>query len=127
MTHRQLRTWAIAGTVAAFALSGCAAPKTPRQALDEAYGAFGVSVGAFNVYASQRPFCGQPQAKAPPLCADAQVVIDGDAAANRVADALELADKTIKTVGVADTQWQALVAPLKSLADFKAFVAGVVK
>ena len=53
-------------------------PQTPAQALVEGYAALGSAVSAFNAYAGQRPFCGDAGAKAPPLCADRAVVIEGD-------------------------------------------------
>ena len=56
-------------------------PKTPTQALVEARASLGTAVAAFNVYAAQRPFCGDAGAKPPPLCADRAVVIQGDRAA----------------------------------------------
>lgn len=108
----------------AVTLSACAqaVPKTPQQALVEAYGGFGTAVTAFNLYAGQRPFCGQPGAKTPPLCADRDVVIQGDAMATKVADGLEIANQTLKASNTADAQWAVLADPLKLLAQFQAFV-----
>lgn len=130
MTHSTLRTFAIQTTllvgVAGF-LAGCGsplAPKTPQQAMVEAEAAFGAALVAFNVYAAQ-PFCDKPAAPKPPLCADRAIVVRGDKLANEVNNGLNLADSAIKATTLADTQWNALTAPLKSLTAFQAFVAGV--
>ena len=114
----------------AVSLSACAGsptvvPKTPQQALVEAYGGFGTAVTAFNLYASQRPFCDQPGAKAPPLCADRAIVIQGDAMASKVADGLEIANATLKATGAADAQWATLANPLKAVQEFQVFVTKV--
>lgn len=69
----------------------------------------GAAVGAFNVYAAaQRPFCGDPVAKPPPLCADRTVVIQGDRVAHLVADALDRAEATITALDVGESQWPTL-------------------
>lgn len=111
----------------AVTLSACAqaVPKTPQQALVEAYGGFGTAVASFNLYAGQRPFCDQPNAKAPPLCADREIVIKGDAMASKVADGLEIANQTLKASGTSDAQWAVLADPMKLLAQFQAFVVSV--
>lgn len=112
--------------VALLALSACGspmAPKTPAQASLEAWAALGAATSAFNSYASQRPFCGMPDAKPAPLCADRAVVIEGNDAAHMVADGLTRADAVIKATNTADTQWAALADPLKALVGFQAIVA----
>ena len=98
-------------------------PKTPAQALVEARAGLGAAVAAFNVYAAQRPFCGDAGAKAPPLCSDRAVVIQGDRAAHQVADALDRAEATIEAQDASDSQWPALAEPLTLLKNFQAFVA----
>lgn len=114
-----------AGLAVTLGACSAAVPKTPQQALVEAYGGFGTAVTAFNLYASQRPFCDQPNAKAPPLCADRDIVIQGDAMASKVADGLEIANQTLKTTDTADVQWKVLADPLKLLQQFQAFVVKV--
>ena len=107
------------------ALSACGsavAPKTPAQALLEGRAALGVATAAFNLYAGQRPFCGDPGAKAPPLCADRQVVIQGDKVAHQVADAFDKAEVVINTTGVAELKWTALGDAIKQLVSFQTFV-----
>ena len=107
-------------------LTACGAvqpPKTPEQALVEARAGLGSAVAAFNVYASQRPFCGDTGAKPAPLCADRAVVIQGDHAAHQVADALDRAEATIQALDVTESQWPTLAEPLTLLNSFQAFVA----
>ncbi len=77
-------------------------PKTPAQALVEARAGLGAAVAAFNVYAAQRPFCGDTGAKPAPLCADRAVVIQGDRAAHQVADALDQTEATIEALNAGD-------------------------
>ena len=89
----------------------------------EARAGLGSAVAAFNVYAGQRPFCGDAGAKPAPLCADRAVVIQGDAAAHQVANALDRAEATIAALDVGDSQWPALAEPLTLLKNFQAFVA----
>jgi hypothetical protein len=111
--------------VCLLALTACGAvqpPKTPEQALVEARAGLGSAVAAFNVYASQRPFCGDAGAKPTPLCADRAAVIQGDHAAHQVADALDRAEATITSLDVTDSQWPALAEPLTLLKNFQAFV-----
>ena len=115
----------IAGVLLLSACGATAPPKTPAQALIEGYAALGSATAAFNVYAGQRPFCGDAGAKPAPLCADRDIVIQGDAAAHQVADAMDRAGAVIKAVNVADTQWAALVEPENLLAQFRALVARV--
>ena len=98
-------------------------PKTPAQALVEARAGLGAAVAAFNVYAAQRPFCGDAGARPPPLCADRNVVIQGDHAAHQVADALDRAEATIEALNIGESQWPALAEPLTQLKNFQAFVA----
>jgi len=98
-------------------------PKTPAQALVEARAGMGAAVAAVNVYAAQRPFCGDVGAKPPPLCADRAVVIQGDHVAHQVADALDRAEATIDALDASDSQWPALAEPLTLLKSFQAFVA----
>jgi len=110
---------------AALLIAACGAvppPKTPAQALVEARAGLGSAVAAFNVYASQRPFCGDGGAKPAPLCADRAAVIQGARAAHQVADALSRAEATIQALDVADSQWPALAEPLTLLKNFQAFV-----
>lgn len=112
--------------VCLLALTACGAvqpPKTPAQALVEARAGLGSAVAAFNVYAAQRPFCGDGGAKPAPLCADRDVVIQGARTAHQVADALDRAEATIQALDVADSQWPALAEPLTLLKNFQAFVA----
>ena len=75
------------------------APRTPEQAVVELRAGLGTAAAAFNVYAGQRPFCDQPNAKAPPLCADRHVVIQGDQAAHAVADAIDRAEAIKVAIG----------------------------
>jgi len=75
-------------------------PKTPAQALVEARAGLGAAVAAFHVYAAQRSFCGDVGAKAPPLCADRAVVIQGERAAHQFVDALDRAEATIDALDV---------------------------
>ena len=98
-------------------------PQSPAQALIEARAGLGAAVAAFNVYAAQRPFCGDPGAKPPPLCADRAVVIEGDRAAHQVAEALDRAEATIDALDLGETQWPALAEPLTLLKNFQAFIA----
>ena len=131
MTHTQLRLSALAALVAAaVALSGCTPPpppQTPAQALVEGYAALGSAVSGFNAYASQRPFCGDAGAKAPPFCADRAIVIEGDKRAHQVADALDLAGAAINATATRDVQWKTLAQPLTLLTAFQSYVAGVGK
>ena len=99
------------------------APRTPAQALIEARAALGSAVAAFNVYAAQRPFCGDDGARPPPLCADRTVVIQGDRAAHQVADALDLAEAAIATLEGPEAQWPVLAEPLTLLGDFQVYVS----
>jgi len=80
-------------------------------------------VAAFNVYAAQRPFCGDTGAKPPPLCADRAVIIQGDRTAHQVADALDRAEATLEALDIGEAQWPALAEPLTLLKNFQAFVA----
>ena len=112
--------------VCLLALTACGAvqpPKTPAQALVEARAGLGSAVAAFNVYAAQRPFCGDGGAKPAPLCADRDVVIQGARTAHQVADALDRAEATIQALDVADSQWPVIAEPLALLKNFQAFVA----
>ena len=112
--------------VCLLALTACGAvqpPKTPAQALVEARAGLGSAVAAFNVYAAQRPFCGDGGAKPAPLCADRDVVIQGARTAHQVADALDRAEATIQALDVADSQWPVIAEPLTLLKNFQAFVA----
>ena len=122
-----MRNWLLAAGLAVTltACAGTVVPKTPQQALVEAYGGFGTAVTAFNLYASQRPFCGDVNAKAPPLCADRDIVIQGDAMASKVADGLEIANQTLKAVNASDAQWSALADPIKLVSEFQSFVVKV--
>jgi len=61
-------------------------------------------VAAFNVYAAQRPFCGDTGAKPAPLCAARAVVIQVDRAAHQVADAQDRAEATIAALDASDTK-----------------------
>ena len=97
-------------------------PKTPAQALIEAYAGLGSAVAAFNVYAGQRPFCGDVGARPAPLCADRAIVIEGDAAAHQVADGLDRAREVIRAIDLENVQWQALADPMTLLAGFRSFV-----
>ena len=97
-------------------------PKTPEQTVVELRAGLGSAAAAFNVYASQRPFCGDAGAKAPPLCADRAVVIQGDQAAHAVADAIDRAEAVVGAVGVTDAKWSALAEPANLLQQFQAFV-----
>ena len=98
------------------------APRTPEQAVVELRAGLGTAAAAFNVYAGQRPFCDQPNAKAPPLCADRAVVIEGDKRAQQVADALDIASAAIRSVNAQDVQWKALADPMALLQGFRDFV-----
>lgn len=114
--------------VAFIALSGCAntpslTPQTPRQALLESRAALTVAVAGFNVYASQRPFCGQVGAKPAPLCADRAAVIEGADQAHKIANGLDAAEVVIQVSGTSDIGWAALASPSKMLAAFQAWVA----
>ena len=100
----------------------CRPTKDTAKALVEARAGLGSAVAAFNVYAAQRPFCGDAGAKPTPLCANRAVVIQGDRAAHQVADALDRAEATIAALDVGDSQWPALAEPLTLLKDFHAFV-----
>jgi hypothetical protein len=104
------------------ACSAVPAPKTPTQAILEGRAALGVAAAAFNVYASQRPFCNDAGAKPPPLCAERSVVIQGDKVAHQVAAAFDRAEVVVNTVGVADTQWSAVGEAAKQLLSFQSFV-----
>lgn len=97
-------------------------PKTPEQTVVELRAGLGSAAAAFNVYALQRPFCDQPNAKAPPLCANRAVVIQGDQAAHAVADAIDRAEAVVGAVGVTDAKWSALAEPANLLQQFQAFV-----
>ena len=85
--------------------------------------ALAAAVAAFNVYAGQQPFCDDAGAKAPPLCADRAVVIQGDRATHHIVDALDRAEATIAALDASDSQWPALSEPLALLKNFQAFVA----
>lgn len=98
-------------------------PKTPAEAVVELYAGLGAAAAAFNVYASQRPFCGDAGAKAPPLCADRQVVIQGDQTAHAVADAITRAEAVVNAVNAQDMKWAAIAEPANLLKQFQAFVA----
>lgn len=113
--------------LAVLLLAGCQNPETPRQALVTAYAAFGSAVASFNVYAAQRPFCGDEGARPPPLCADRTVVIQGDRAARVTATSLEAASAAIRAIGDEnkDAQWRALAEPAELVRAFSVFVAGV--
>lgn len=102
-----------------------APPKTPSESIVELYAGLGSAAAAFNVYASQRPFCGDAGAKAPPLCADRQVVIQGDAAAHTVADAIQRAEIVVNAVNAQDMKWAAIAEPANLLKQFQALVAKV--
>lgn len=107
------------------ALAACGAvqpPQTPAQAIVEAYAGLGSAVSAFNTYAGQRPFCGDPGARPAPLCADRAVVIEGDKRANQVADALDIASAAIRSTNAQDQQWKALTDPMTLLQGFREFV-----
>jgi hypothetical protein len=117
-----MRKFLLVGLLVLAACGTVPAPKTPAQALIEAYAGLGSAVAAFNVYAGQRPFCGDDGAKPAPLCADRGIVIEGDAAAHQVADALDRAREVIRAVDVDNVQWQALAEPMTLLAGFRAFV-----
>lgn len=91
--------------------------------LGEARAGLGTAVATLNVFAAQRPFCGDPEAKPPPLCVDRAVVIQGDRAAHQVADALDRAEDSIEALDASDSQWPTLAEPLTLLKNFQAFVA----
>lgn len=105
-------------------LAACSSqpPQTPAQAIVEAYAALGSAVSAFNAYAGQRPFCGDPGARPVPLCADRDVVIEGDKRAQQVADALDIASAAITSTNAQDQQWKALANPLVLLHLFQDYV-----
>ncbi len=127
MTHRHLRLTALGlllgGLLLSMAACGSASPKTPAQALLEGRASLGVAVAAFNVYAGQRPFCNDPGAKAPPLCADRQAVIEGGKVAHQVASAFDRAEVIINATGTAELKWSVLGGALKQLVGFQALVA----
>lgn len=104
-------------------LGACQPAKTPEQAIVELRFGLGSAAAGFNVYASQRPFCGDPEAKAPPFCADRHVVIQGDKAAHAVADAIDRAEFAVRALGAGDAQWAAIAEPATLLKGFQAFVA----
>lgn len=97
-------------------------PQTPSEAIVELYAGLGTATAAFNVYASRRPFCGDPGANLPPLCADRQVVINGDRAAHAVADAITRAEAVVNAVNAQDMKWAAIADPADLLKQFQAFV-----
>lgn len=100
-------------------------PQTPAQALVDLRAAEAGLLTLFNQYASQRPFCGDTGAKAPPLCADRQIVIDGSVTAQNLHEGLAVADKIIQASGAGNASWQALVAPKALLERFQNIVDGV--
>ena len=122
MTKRSIRVLTALYLLALTACGSPVTPKTPAQALLEGRAALGVAAAAFNVYASQRPFCNDPGAKVPPLCAERSVVIQGDKTAHQVAAAFDRAEVIVNTVGVADTQWAAIGEAAKQLLSFQSFV-----
>ena len=123
MTHRQLRTWAIAGAVAAFALSGCGTtlppkPQSYRQALVEAGVTYSSVARAATVYA-QQPRCGTPAAKPPPLCADRDAVVVLGRASEAAQAALRVAE-ALDGTATPTAQDAALAAVTAALSDFDA-------
>jgi hypothetical protein len=108
----------------ALLVAGCATqpPQTPAQAMVDVWAGFGSSVAAFNVYAAQRPFCDQPNARPAPLCADRHIVIEGDQSAKATAAVLDQTDAVLKATTLRDQQWAAIGEAVKRLADFRRFV-----
>lgn len=130
MTHKTLCMSAIAAALAGtiLALSGCAGrTDTPAQVMVGLRAAEGAALTLFNAYGSQRPFCGDPGAKVPPLCADRAAVIRGAAAADELDAALDQADLVIQSAGVSDTSWAALTKPKMLLEQFQKWVESVRK
>lgn len=108
-------------------VAACTPPQTPAQTLVELRAAEAGLLVLFNQYASQRPFCGDKGAKAPPLCADRQIVIDGSTTAQNLHEGLAVADKVIQASGAGNASWQSLVAPKALLERFQNIVDGVKK
>lgn len=112
---------------AALALAGCGSPaitpETPAQAMVGIRAAEAGTLRLFREYTAQRPFCGDAGAKAPPLCAERSIVIEGMEIATQLHDGLAHADTVIKAAGVSDTSWKALAEPKTLLDRFRAFVA----
>lgn len=114
---------------AALLLAGCAGtapavltPDTPQQALVGLRTAEVLALTSFRAYAAQRPFCRDPGARTPPLCAERSVVIEGAAVAVEVHQALATADKIVAAAGASDVGWAALAEPKKLLARLRDFV-----
>ena len=108
-------------------LAACTPPQTPAQVLVDMRATEAGLLTLFNQYASQRPFCGDAGAKAPPLCADRQIVIDGSTTAQNVHESLAVADKIVQASGAGNASWQALVAPKALLERLQNIVNGVKK
>jgi len=84
------------------ALAGCGdKPNTPAQAMVAARATYIATSAAFLAYATQ-PFCTQPSAPKPPLCAKPELVIKGKAVASNARLALDAADLVINAGGIAD-------------------------
>lgn len=98
-------------------------PQTPAQAMIDVWAGFGSAVAGFNVYAAQRPFCGQPNARPAPLCADRQIVIQGDQSAKATAAVLDQTDAVLKASNLQDQQWSAITEAVKVLVTFRSFVS----
>ena len=117
--------------VGLLALSACGAntpavlePSTPQQTLVSLRASEATLLRSFREYSAQRPFCGDTGAKAPPLCADRAVVIEGSNVADAVHASLAQADKIVAAAGISDTSWKALVDPQTLLVKFQALVSG---
>ena len=108
-------------------LAACTPPRTPAETLVDLRATEAGLLRLFNEYASQRPFCGDTGAKAPPLCADRQVVIDGFQTAQKINEGLKAADTIISASGASNASWQSLVAPRALLERFQILVDGVKK
>lgn len=108
-------------------LAACTPPQTPAQVLVDMRATEAGLLTLFNQYASQRPFCGDTGAKAPPLCADRQIVIDGSTTAQNVHESLAVAEKIVQASGAGNASWQALVAPKALLERLQNIVNGVKK
>jgi len=113
--------------VGALTLSACTPPQTPAQTLVDLRATEAGLLRLFNEYASQRPFCGDAGAKAPPLCADRKIVIDGSTTAQNLHESLAVADKVIRAAGAGDASWKSLVAPKALLERFQNIVEGAKK
>lgn len=118
-----MKTILLAGALFLAACTPPQPPQTPAQAMVQLRAGLGSAVAGFNIYAAQRPFCDQPAAKPPPLCADRHVVIEGDRVAHQVADGMDQADALIKATGARDAQWAEVAKVANLLAGFNVFVA----